>query len=322
MSDSRQTPTGKAPVETPDDDVPAAPTAAEPAESGRSEPDPSDSKASNRPAKAPPAPNPEAAGDGTPAAVPLPWSIKAAMAAAIGYVVFGLARALAMLGSTDKLKAWLVYLNDHAGKKKIADFDSNPSKIADALHSQRVGSLQVAIVVGIAVLILTFMLRRPKQATIARWALLVLLVITLPMTNGPFAIIPQHHLPATVAVPWVLTGFAWIAIVVLLFMPTSSAYFRACKRATAPAGATARRPGLRDLFMPRGTAPAGSASSRASTARAGSSGSDDTSQSPPAGRDPSGRARAKVRADEAAIAKGADLARSRAKASKSRRPDG
>jgi hypothetical protein len=291
MSDSRKTPTGKAAVETPAD----------------------------VPVKAPPAPEIAAAGGEPPAGrVPMPWSIKAAMGAAIGFVVFGLARALALLGSTDQIKAWLVYLNDHAGKKKIADFDSNPSKIADALHSQRVGSMQVAIVVGIAVLILTFMLRRPKQATIARWALLVLLVITVPMTNGPFAIIPQHHLPETVVLPWVLSGFAWIAVVVLLFLPASSRYFRACKQATQGAAGGARRPGLRDMFMPRGVAgTAGGTSGRT----AGPSSPSDTAEQANTARDASGRARAKVRADEAAIAKGAELARSRAKASKSRKTD-
>jgi hypothetical protein len=148
----------------------------------------------------------------------------------------------------------------------------------------------------------------------SRWALLIVMVMTL----GPFAVLPGRGLPVVPQVAGVLSGVACIAAIVLLFLPESRAYFKAISalRAAATGRAAAPSRGLGSLFAPRPAAArkpppsSGLRSSAASRANARV-----TKGGTAAG------ARAKIRSDEAAVARGAALARSRAKASKSRRTE-
>ncbi len=239
----------------------------------------------------------------TPAVTP-PKSIERARAA-IGVVVLALVvRALGLLGSTESLRRYLADQNDNA-KKPIKNYD-----VDGALHSLRVGSLIQTAVMAIALGLLVYALRRARSASGSRWALLIIIVLT----SLPFYVVPISGWPVIPKVASVIAGLAAIVALVLVFVPTSSAYFRRCRDAVTPPELRGQpRPGLAGLFGPRarrgGAATPHGAAQPARPARATRS---------PAN---SGKSRAKVRSDAEAIARGAELARSRAKASKSRRSD-
>jgi hypothetical protein len=114
-----------------------------------------------------------------------------------------------------------------------------------------------------------------------------------------------------------------VAIVYIFFIKRSQLYFRECRLAVNPNLAGAPAPGLGALFTRRGREQARQQSLAAQQAKAASKAA--AAGAPPTSLTKSNgsatRARAKVRADSEAIAKGAELARSRAKANKSRRTE-
>jgi hypothetical protein len=147
----------------------------------------------------------------------------------------------------------------------------------------------------------------------SRWAVMGLWVLST--LGGTFAGISSIFYatvsaPGTFKTPLVLAGLCFVAALVTAWLPASSRYYAALR----PAG----QPQRRGLFGPRvpPTARDKTAPTRTAT-RAPATESDAATASPQAGAD---RAKAKQRASAEAVAKGADLARSRAKAaSKSRR---
>jgi hypothetical protein len=240
-----------------------------------------------------------------------PRTINLVIAAVCVQVVFLLIRAGSMFGYTDELRRLLVDSNKKA-KKPVNPY--GPSQIADDLHHLRTNGLVQGVVVSVALLLLAFSLRRPSTAGITRWGLLVVMVLT----GGPLTIIPAHGLPIVPQVSLVLAGLASIVAIVALFLPDSRNYFKAIGAARLAASGRTATPGrgLAGLFTPRPAAerkppPASglrsTAASRANARVAAKGGAAGT--------------RAKVRSDEAAVARGAALARSRAKASKSRRTE-
>ncbi|HET6877800.1 MAG TPA: hypothetical protein VFH38_09750 [Jatrophihabitans sp.] len=139
----------------------------------------------------------------------------------------------------------------------------------------------------------------------SRWAVIGLWVLSsytgaLGGLNSLFAV--TANISPAFVVPAFLAGLSFVASVVLALIGPSRQYFNA-NRPVRPAGAPARR----GLFAPRVAPPSSSTRTHAQTrpAERGTSSSD--------------RSRAKQRASAEAVAKGAELARSRAKASKSRR---
>ena len=241
-----------------------------------------------------------------------PRMINLVVAAVGAQVFFSIVRAVSMFGYSDQLRRWLVDSNNKA-KKPTRPY--GPAQITHDLHQLRVSGLIQGAVVAAALLLLAFLLRRQATATMSRWALLIVMVMTL----GPFAVIPVHGLPVLPQVAAVLSGVACIAAIVLLFLPESRGYFKAISAARAEAAGRGAAPsrGLGSLFAPRPGAarkpppPSGLRSTAASRANARLAKGSGTAAG----------ARAKARADEAAIARGAALARSRAKASKSRRTE-
>jgi hypothetical protein len=240
-----------------------------------------------------------------------PRTIDLVVAAVCAQVAFSMLRAISMFGYSDQLRRLLIDTNNKAKKPKSP---YGASQIADDLHQLRVSGLVQASVVAVALLLLAFLLRRQATATMSRWALLIVMVMTL----SPFMILPGKGLPVVPQVAGVLSGVASIIAIVILFLPDSRAYFKALTAARMAARGLTPTParGLGALFAPRPAAarkppPASglrsSAASRAAARTAAKPG--------PAG------SRAKVRSDEAAVARGAALARSRAKASKSRRTE-
>lgn len=237
-------------------------------------------------------------GDQIPA-VARPRTITAAVAAVGAVIVLSIAEAASLFGFTDQLSKLLA---DNNAKAKKPKSPYGPSQISHDLHQFRITTLVQAIVVGLALIFLIFALRRVRTASVGRWALVIVMVLT----NGPVGLIPVKGLPGLPNALRVLTGVASLAAIVLLFMPESSRYFRACKATLTPEGAPPRA-SLRDLFAPRPPARAPESAKAAAPQQ-------------PAKASVS-KAKGKSRVDEAAVAKGAELARNRAKASKSRRTE-
>lgn len=238
-----------------------------------------------------------------PPKIPIPLTIHLATIAIAVQIVFTLVRALALRGYSSQLTSWLIDMN-HKAKNPVKDY--NATRVAHDLAQLRSGALIQALVLSAALAILAFSLRRARGASGARWALIIILVLT----SGPLAVVPVSGWPLLPKAAGVGMGVASIVVIVLILLPASMAYFRACKEATRPAGA-APRPGLAALFRPRPPANAQRPSSPPPASSA-------AREALPVRRTP----KAKVRADAESAAKGAELARARAKASKSRRaPD-
>ncbi|HJQ44342.1 MAG TPA: hypothetical protein VJ831_14735 [Jatrophihabitantaceae bacterium] len=240
-------------------------------------------------------------------APPAPRSIKLAMVAIVMYAVFTLARSISMFGFSDELQRLLIKANnDLKVKDRKSGYTFDSSKVLDDLHTVRVNGLWQSIVIVVAVLLLAYSLRRVGTASVTRWALVIVMVLT----GGPFTIIPAKGLPVVPQVSLVLAGVASLAALALLFFPDSRAYFRemAARRrgelqAIAP---DVPRPSLRSLFS---TKPQANVSL----------------EKPPAPDEPprttSRAGKSKRRSDAEAVARGAELARARAKANKGRRSE-
>jgi hypothetical protein len=237
-----------------------------------------------------------------------PRTINLAIAAVCLQVAFMAVHLVSMFGYTDQLSELLRESNQKA-KKPVANYGA--TQIADDLHRVRVNGLWQGLVVAGALLLLAFSLRRVSTASVTRWALIVVMV----MTGGPLAVNPVRGLPIVPQVASVLAGVASIVAIALLFVPESRKYFKACIAArTATTGRAPRARG--SLFGPR---PAGQRKPPPASGPRSSAAS--RSQAKVANPGGSSGSRSKVRAQDAAIAHGAELARSRAKASKSRRTE-
>lgn len=246
----------------------------------------------------------------TPARPVPPRTINLVMVAVGAQVVFMAIRVVSMFGYTDQLTRLLEKSNRDAKHPKSP---YGPSQVAHDLHTVRVNGMFQALIVAVALVLLAYSLRKVGTASMTRWALLIVLV----MTGGPFTIIPSKGLPVVPQVALVLSGAASIVTIVLLFLPDSRRYFREIAAARSGAAAAAggpARPGLLTaLFRPQ-PRPAPGARKATGAGASGVSGTDrvNLSKAP----------KAKARNDAEAVARGAELARSRAKASKSRRTEG
>ena len=250
--------------------------------------------------------------DGEPPRVTPPRTIDLASVAIVLTVVGLVVRALTLLGSSSTLSSYLTNLNAKA-KKPVANYSQH---VAADLHSLRVGALVQSGVVVVALLLLVTALRRTRSANGSRWGLLIIIVLT----SLPFYVVPVAGWPVVPKVASVIAGIAAVSTIVLIFVPQSMQYFRSCRDAVTPPERRGQaRTGLAGLFAPRQPRqPRGGLAARnaAPAERASRS-----SASPTAAGGPAAKAKAKVRADSDSVAKGAELARSRAKASKSRRTD-
>jgi hypothetical protein len=235
--------------------------------------------------------------------IPTPATINYACAALVAVAVGVVVRALGLLGSTGTLQAFVKTANAKAKKPKDP---YTAQLIAKDIHALRQGALIEAAVIAIAVLLLVVALRRVRSASGSRWALLIMLVLT----SLPFYVVPISGFPAIPKVAGVIVGVASIAALLLIFVPPASQkYFRDCREANTPPELRGQpRPGLfgpRRPREPRGMSALGRAAAGGAVPKR------------PAN---AAKARSKVRSDADAIAHGAELARSRAKAAgKSRR---
>jgi hypothetical protein len=228
-----------------------------------------------------------------------PRTIDYATVALVVMVVASVARALLLLGNTAMLTAYAIKQN---AKKPVKDFDA-----VKAVHQFRSGALITAVVIGLALLLLAWALRRTRSASASRWAMLIVFLFT----GLPFYVVPTAGLPTASQIAGVVIGVAAIAALLLIFVPRpSNQYFKDCREANLPEERRGQpRPGLGSLFGPK--RPRGGAAATTPTPPARTAAPERPAAAP--------KSKAKVRSDSDAIAKGAELARSRAKASKSRR---
>jgi hypothetical protein len=214
-----------------------------------------------------------------------------------------------------------------AKKVKDASF-LTPSQKHDVINQvNKIPSSQLiaSIVLLFALSLVAFAVWRGRYW--GRWAVIGLWVIcsytgTLSGLNSVFTI--SADLPNAFKIPAAAAGLLFIAALVLVFVPVSGKYF-AQNRPVRPAGAPARR----GIFAPRVAVDRpgrpGTAARPARPARPGSKAAAAlTSSAADRGEAHVERSRAKNRAaaNAESIALGAELARKRAKASKSRRTDG
>lgn len=242
---------------------------------------------------------------GAPTKIPPPRTINLLCWAMGLMIVLNFVQAFLLLGWTDTLKAYVITSNANAKTPQ------DPFDAVHAVYQLRQGAFVTAALYGVMLALLIFAFRRTRSASASRWAVLIIFLYTLL----PFRIIPASGEPVPVQIAAVAVGVLSIAVLVLIFLPKESiAYFRACREANVPPDRRGQpRPGLGSLFAPR---PRQAATSVRRTAPA------ESVRRPAETRPAVPKAKAKVRTDSEAIAKGADLARARAKASKSRRTTG
>ena len=166
-------------------------------------------------------------------------------------------------------------------------------------------------------MLLIFALRRVRTASGSRWAMLIVMLFT----GLPFYVVPISGLPVVAArsPAWSSASPRSVADLLVFLPQPSQQYFRDCRDATRRRSCAASRG--RGLFGPRRQRP-GWPSGRTRPPRRAPPRTPAPRPRVPPRRQPDDRrrkAKAKVRSDAEAIAKGAELARSRAKASKSRR---
>ena len=260
--------------------------------------------------KGTPASQGAAAAEGTPGVRPRPVLL------AIGALVLSGLSAVAAAASLFQLRGWLDYTLHHPTKKPKKPLTAK--QIHDQVHSIPGSQLIASIVVLLAVSLVAWSIWKGRYW--ARWAVLAIWVLssftgTLAGLNSLFAI--TASIPNAFKLAAAASAFFMLVAVVCVMLPSSGKYFALTKPA-GRAGAPARRGGLfsqrtagstaRDQMPPSGARP-GSRSSRAAADAAAADAALD-------------RSRTKKRTNAASVAKGADLARTRAKAaSKSRRTE-
>jgi hypothetical protein len=164
-----------------------------------------------------------------------------------------------LFGDRPYLRKSLIQQNAKA-KKPIADYTA--ARVEHDVHSQLVGGLIEALLVSVILLLLAGLAWRGRRW--ARWVLLLLAVIGLPLRVGVLSQLVAGAVPSSAPGLYrfslVVGGFAALVVVVLLLHRTTRAYFAALReteRGALPpvpgSRLSAQRPGggLGALFAPR-----------------------------------------------------------------------
>jgi hypothetical protein len=236
--------------------------------------------------------------------------------------VAALIASLALYGQ----RAWLTREQVKADKKAKPPVHETASQLHHKISQQQSGALIGTAVVVVALAVLGLSVYRGRHWS--RWGVVafwLLASFTGTVVGIGTVLSVGASVPAPFKAPAFTAGILLIIAVVLVNMKASTSWF-ALSRPVPAAGAPVRR----GLFAPR--TPAAGAGGRPSTRAAGRPGAAAsartksvlTSNAATRGEAYLERQRAKKRATANAdsIARGAELARSRAKASKSRRTDG
>jgi hypothetical protein len=243
-----------------------------------------------------------------PGVPPLPRTINAALIAiaaqaalSVLYVV-----AFSLLGNT--LRAEVIKANKKASKPKVLCSDQNIKGCLDVphvVHTAQVSQALLTTVITLAMIMLALRIRKGSRSTRNIYIGVSLLIGLFGYPGSPIGLIQYAFSgPAVLRAFGALAGLASIFGIVLLLRPEAKAFFEAVS--PRPAGAI-ERPGLGGLFRPRPPV------NRTPAAKS------DVEKAAPTG---SAKApKAKTRNDAEAVARGAELARTRAKAAKSRKTE-
>jgi len=228
------------------------------------------------------------------------------------------AEALAWIGAAIAIRssknAYIDYAFKHATKNDKAKSHyqrSNPKDvhtITNDVDKAISGTQTQAIILTIALVLLAVMVRKTRGASASRWSFVILSVLT----QAPLLVVVLGtDLPSAMKAAQFVVGVMSLAAIVLLFVPPSSAYFREI-RGTLSNGRPARPRG--GLFAPRRPA-------ETSLTKTGVNRKTSAFTSSAASRAQVKLAKsAQNKQRSEAVAKGAELARNRAKAAaKSRR---
>jgi hypothetical protein len=248
--------------------------------------------------------------DGTPPGSAKPAPPRFVLLAVGALVLTGLAAlvsAFGLYGGKKQLLANALVANKKlVGKKNHVDPATLPNAVDKAVTSVTIQAVVLLLAVGL----IGWAALRGRYW--ARWAVLGLWVIsTLTGTPGGISSLLSVGIdaPGLYKAAGFVAGLAFVAAVMLTSLRRSVEYFNLSKPPRAAGGAQRR-----GLFAPR---PAGGAAPRSRFESRTPAATRPATTRPETQPD---RSRSKQRANtEAAVAKGAELARSRAKASKSRR---
>ncbi|HEY3736427.1 MAG TPA: hypothetical protein VGL26_03215 [Jatrophihabitans sp.] len=255
-------------------------------------------------------------GDGS--LIPIPRTIAGASIVIALEAVFNVVRALSFGGNTSKLVQTLIDNNAKAKKPK------SPYGLAQATHDLdqfKHNGITQALIMGAALIVLALLIRGGRMAHNARWLVILILVFT----GAPLSFNVSGDLNAGYNVLGVLVALSAIAVIALIFVKPSREFFSRTRAATGRPGLLGPRPGAAGRGAGARTSaprPGGLFGGLFGPPRTGASSSRGASTSSTAGEPnpAAGRTNAKVRTTttDAAIAKGAELARERAKASKAK----
>lgn len=252
-----------------------------------------------------------AAGSGgsptAPGADAVPRSIHLASGAIVVQSILGIVYALSALSLTNQLRIWVRHNNGAAKKPQTLCSPTKTTNCLDvnkSVHAFQTNSAIVTVVVAVAIVLLILQLRRGT-----RWGRTLYMVVSIIGTPIGFATgllsllnVADTALPGVLRLTSTVGALAGVIALYLLFRRDSQVWFDL--KSPRAAGA---RPGLGGLFRPRPPMSPGTVPARGRVV--------DVNAAPKRG------GRAKTRADAESAARGAAAARTRAKASKSRRTD-
>ena len=239
------------------------------------------------------------------AATLLPTSMRIALGALIAQLALAVLYAILSWPLAHQLHDAVIKSNNKLKKPKIRCDISKVSGCLDVdktVHAIQRSTLIITLVIGALIVMLAPRLRKGTRSARTFYVAVTIISALLGFSASPLSVVALFSGgPAVPRVVAVLGALASIVAIGALFMRESQRYFDV--RSPNPLGA---RPGLGSLLRPRPRPAPGRAAGVRSTPNRG--------ENRPA-------ARSKSRNDAEAIARGANLARNRAKASKSRRTD-
>jgi hypothetical protein len=276
-------------------------------------------------------------GDGSPAAAPRPRTVLAAAIAVGMSALAALGAATALYGQTGWLHDEQVKSNSSAASSAIASatsaasatadvakaslsaasvaatkYPTTGSRLDDQVHQQQSGSLIMTLVLVLATSFIGYGVFRGRHwarwGTVAFWAI-ASFTGTFAGLSYLFAV--GSSLPGPFKALAFLSAMSMIVAVVLCNLPPSVAYFALSR----PAHAGGQRRGLFAPRVPAGDPRRAGGASEARTKTALTSSAVDRGEAYIQKQ----RAKKRSTSNAEAVARGAELARSRAKASKSRR---
>jgi hypothetical protein len=159
-----------------------------------------------------------------------PPSVDRAFWAAVVWVSLSVLTVLVEWAHRSYVRELVLDLNKHATKKR--DY-STPAKLDNAVNSVLAQQLIFVIVLGFLIMLTALQMRRGRSW--ARWVLLVVAVIPIPIFPGVLQQLSglRASAPTLIKLSLVATAAAALAVVIFLAMPATSRYFAALRGAVA-----------------------------------------------------------------------------------------